>query len=187
VHAPKLPHSAINRCHQLRESRIARSVSRAPYVRRTEIITMPTTWCPLTPTIDTAHAPASSSSTSNGATTAAMGSLSRREGCGYCGAAQCEDGKPLLKCGSCRVATYCDQEHQKFDWKRHKVCELFKLQFVLHRFAFHLAQSQARQVGQCFSTCLRPATNTHTNLAVLDRPCETKLHTVLGAKSSSNL
>ncbi|CAM9984927.1 unnamed protein product, partial [Heterosigma akashiwo] len=37
-----------------------------------------------------------------------------------CGRPTREDGRPLLKCSRCRLATYCGQDHQRQDWKNHK-------------------------------------------------------------------
>ena len=38
--------------------------------------------------------------------------------CGACGAT----GANLLRCSSCKEVCYCGAEHQKEDWKKHKVC-----------------------------------------------------------------
>lgn len=68
----------------------------------------------------------------------------RREGCGYCGALQCPDGTPLLKCDSCDMAYYCELEHQKFHWKLHKVvCKT--AQFKKER---QLAEQQRLEGGE---------------------------------------
>lgn len=40
--------------------------------------------------------------------------------CKVCGAKQKKDGKPLMKCGGCRLVQYCSVECQKKDWKTHK-------------------------------------------------------------------
>jgi hypothetical protein len=41
--------------------------------------------------------------------------------CARCGAATRVDGAPLLRCGSCKRQRYCCAEHQREDWKEHKV------------------------------------------------------------------
>jgi hypothetical protein len=40
---------------------------------------------------------------------------SKASGCGICGMTY-----PSLKCGRCKVVTYCSRKHQKADWKFHK-------------------------------------------------------------------
>ncbi|EYC17390.1 hypothetical protein Y032_0030g2018 [Ancylostoma ceylanicum] len=43
------------------------------------------------------------------------------EKCRYCG---CADAKSLKQCLFCGSVAYCSDEHQQFDWKRHKpVCK----------------------------------------------------------------
>ncbi|KAE9415830.1 hypothetical protein Angca_002568 [Angiostrongylus cantonensis] len=43
------------------------------------------------------------------------------EKCRYCG---CSDARMLKKCIFCAAVAYCSEEHQQFDWKRHKpVCK----------------------------------------------------------------
>ena len=48
--------------------------------------------------------------------------------CEICGEKSAEGGKPLLKCGACKVVSYCSKDCQKTDWKRvHKrVCPELK-------------------------------------------------------------
>ncbi|KAL6743143.1 hypothetical protein Aduo_016220 [Ancylostoma duodenale] len=47
--------------------------------------------------------------------------LDMLEKCRYCG---CADAKSLKQCLFCGSVAYCSDEHQQFDWKRHKpVCK----------------------------------------------------------------
>jgi len=38
--------------------------------------------------------------------------------CAVCHCTGLDIGRPLFKCGSCRVVSYCSVEHQKLDWKK---------------------------------------------------------------------
>ncbi|MFH4975867.1 hypothetical protein AB6A40_002576 [Gnathostoma spinigerum] len=44
-----------------------------------------------------------------------------KNGCSYCGVLKALDGGPLSRCPHCGMAAYCGDEHQKYDWKRHKM------------------------------------------------------------------
>lgn len=58
-----------------------------------------------------------------------MGASLQRKGCAFCGALQSLNGGPLSKCKHCNMAAYCGEEHQKFDWKRHKpICKTVQSQ-----------------------------------------------------------
>uniref|UniRef100_F1KUB5 hypoxia-inducible factor-proline dioxygenase n=1 Tax=Ascaris suum TaxID=6253 RepID=F1KUB5_ASCSU len=49
-----------------------------------------------------------------------MGASSHKKGCAFCGVPNAPNGAPLLRCQHCDMVAYCGEEHQKFDWKRHK-------------------------------------------------------------------
>uniref|UniRef100_A0A914ZSC2 hypoxia-inducible factor-proline dioxygenase n=1 Tax=Parascaris univalens TaxID=6257 RepID=A0A914ZSC2_PARUN len=49
-----------------------------------------------------------------------MGASSHKKGCAFCGVPNAPNGAPLLRCPHCDMVAYCGEEHQKFDWKRHK-------------------------------------------------------------------
>ncbi|KHN75306.1 Egl nine -like protein 1 [Toxocara canis] len=49
-----------------------------------------------------------------------MGASSQKKGCAFCGVLNALNGGPLVRCQHCNMVAYCGEEHQKFDWKRHK-------------------------------------------------------------------
>uniref|UniRef100_A0A158R477 hypoxia-inducible factor-proline dioxygenase n=1 Tax=Syphacia muris TaxID=451379 RepID=A0A158R477_9BILA len=50
-----------------------------------------------------------------------MGASTQKKGCAFCGALAATDGGPLAPCKNCKMAAYCGEEHQNYDWKRHKI------------------------------------------------------------------
>lgn len=49
------------------------------------------------------------------------------EQCTLCSAPHTDSGAKLLRCGHCRIARYCCQDHQKIDWPNHrKLCKIVK-------------------------------------------------------------
>jgi len=49
--------------------------------------------------------------------------------CGLCMAPETDTGKPLLRCGGCKIAKYCCQSHQQIHWPDHrKLCKFAQRQ-----------------------------------------------------------
>ncbi|PIO67483.1 MYND finger [Teladorsagia circumcincta] len=94
------------------------------------------------------------------------------EKCRYCG---CSDVKSLKQCLFCGAVAYCSDEHQQFDWKRHKpMCKQTQ------------AESQRRQAAAAQSSCTT-YTQTETSSTSSPDPSPPPLSFLLGAGSSQLL